>query len=164
MSDVAQEGRTMRPETARLVPNCGNPGHFPPPGARSERVESIREGFPADALLTVAARLRWDRDQLLRALGISPASFRRRVRLHGSLGIFDSERLLALNDLLDSTKQMVERSGTNDGFDADAWLGRWLNKPVIALGGAQPADYLDTLEGIGLLHDMLARAETGAYS
>lgn len=65
--------------------------------------------------------------------------------------------------LLDQVRRMVQASGRPAGFDAGAWLKSWLAQPLPALGGALPAEWLDTPEGQAIVSSILARMQTGAY-
>jgi uncharacterized protein (DUF2384 family) len=43
--------------------------------------------------------------------------------------------------------RLIQESGNPEGFGAIAWMSRWLNDPIPALGGARPIDLMDTMEG-----------------
>ena len=49
--------------------------------------------------------------------------------------------------LVEQVEAMVEEAGSPVGFDARAWLARWLTVPVPALRGARPIDLMGTMEG-----------------
>lgn len=66
--------------------------------------------------------------------------------------------------LLEQVGEMVRQSGDPAGFDAAAWLPRWLSEPLPALGGARPIDLLNTAEGEAQVCTILARMQSGAYS
>lgn len=66
--------------------------------------------------------------------------------------------------LLEQMREMVRQSGEPAGFDAAAWLSRWLSEPLPALGGARPIDLLNTAEGEAQVSTILARMQSGAYS
>lgn len=66
--------------------------------------------------------------------------------------------------LLEQVGKMVRQSGEPAGFDAAAWLSRWLSEPLPALGGARPIDLLNTAEGEAQVSTILARMQSGAYS
>jgi hypothetical protein len=51
-----------------------------------------------------------------------------------------------------------------EGFDAAAWMSRWLNDPLPALGGMRPIDHMDTVEGRALVSTTLAKLQSGAYA
>ncbi|WP_293880590.1 MbcA/ParS/Xre antitoxin family protein, partial [Sphingomonas sp.] len=71
---------------------------------------------------------------------------------------------LGLAELLGQVEAMVEESGSPEGFDAGAWLTNWLRRPVQALGGAKPIEYLDTIKGQMLVAKLLLQMQTGAYA
>jgi hypothetical protein len=52
-----------------------------------------------------------------------------------------SERCFDL--FLAQVEAMVSESGNPEGFDARAWLERWLNEPLPAFDGKTPAEHLD---------------------
>lgn len=66
--------------------------------------------------------------------------------------------------LLKQVGKMIRQSGEPAGFDAAAWLSRWLSEPLPALGGARPIDLLNTAEGEAQVSTILARMQSGAYS
>ncbi len=49
------------------------------------------------------------------------------------------------------------------GFDAARWLGQWIERPQPALGGAKPADFLDTPTGVEVVARLLRSIESGSY-
>lgn len=65
--------------------------------------------------------------------------------------------------LLGQVETMVSESGDPDGFDAAAWLSRWLNEPLPAFGGRCPAVFLETTEGQELVAVTLSCMQSGAY-
>ena len=70
----------------------------------------------------------------------------------------------AVGDLLTQVKEMIEESGNPTGFDAAAWLARWLNEPLAALGGKCPSYYLDTPEGRDRIALILRQMQGAAYN
>jgi hypothetical protein len=65
--------------------------------------------------------------------------------------------------LIGQVEVMLSQSGTGEKFDADRWVGAWLDHPLPALGGARPAEYMDTIEGQELVSGLLAQSQSGAY-
>ena len=76
----------------------------------------------------------------------------------------ESARVLGMARLVGQVQPMVQESGQPEGFDAAAWVARWIDRPVPALGGLRPAELLDTAEGQAIVANVLSRAQTGAYS
>ena len=66
--------------------------------------------------------------------------------------------------LVGQVREMVAESGDPAGFDAALWLARWLQRPLPALGGRRPAEFMDTADGQSLVSTMVARMQTGAYA
>ncbi|MBS0370578.1 MAG: DUF2384 domain-containing protein [Proteobacteria bacterium] len=75
-----------------------------------------------------------------------------------------SERVLGLERLIGQVAVMVGDSGDSTGFDAARWVGDWLEQPIPALGGAKPADYMDTIEGQELVSRLLVQSQAGVFS
>jgi uncharacterized protein (DUF2384 family) len=70
----------------------------------------------------------------------------------------------AVSALATLVERIVVESGDPLGFDALAWTRRWLDRPLPALGGARPADYMATPEGRALVEALILRMQSGAYS
>jgi uncharacterized protein (DUF2384 family) len=61
-------------------------------------------------------------------------------------------------------QRIVDESGDPVCFDAVAWTTRWLGRPLPALGGARPAEYMATPEGRAVIETLILRMQSGAYS
>lgn len=78
--------------------------------------------------------------------------------------LLEEARVLGLASLIAQVQTMIEESGDSEGFDAAKWLGRWLDRPLPALGGQKPMELMDTPDGRALVHSIVARMQTGALS
>ena len=76
----------------------------------------------------------------------------------------ESERLIGFAKLVGQVEAMIQDSGNRPNFDARAWVARWLVEPLPAFGGARPIEFMDTMEGQGLVSAALAKAQSGAYA
>jgi uncharacterized protein (DUF2384 family) len=74
------------------------------------------------------------------------------------------EKLNAVMNLIAQVQAMVDESGEPSGFDSARWVRQWLQRPVPALGGRRPAEFMDTAEGRALVSRLLAMAQSGAYA
>jgi len=128
------------------------------------RVALVREGAPADLLALVSERIGIAREPLYRALGLAPSTIKRKIQGHQALAVDESETALGIARLIGQVETMVAESSNEAEFDAAKWLGRWLERPNPALGGARPISYLDTADGRQMISDLLARMQSGAYS
>lgn len=61
-------------------------------------------------------------------------------------------------------QRIVDESGNSVEFDALAWTARWLDRPLPALGGIRPAQYMATPEGRTLVKTLILRMQSCAYS
>ena len=112
---------------------------------------------PAIARLNAAMRVALDDAEVT-------ATLNRKVSRGEALSAEDSERIVGMSKLIGQVQTMVEQSGAPEGFDAAKWVAGWLQTPVAALGGGRPVDYMDTMEGQGMVSVLLARMQSGAYA
>ena len=129
-----------------------------------ERVALIRRGIPAVAVKQLLAEVPMGQGAGLAALNLPVATINKKVKQQAALSPDETERVLGLARLLGQVQTMVAESGEPAGFDAGAWLARWLTEPLPSLGGTRPADLLDTMEGQGLVSTALAQLQSGAYA
>ena len=92
------------------------------------------------------------------------ATMNRRVKRKVQLQSAECERVQCVAGLVAQVQNIVGGSGNPLGFDAAAWMSRWLNEPLPALGGVRPLDLLDTMEGQALVSNTLAQIQSGAYA
>lgn len=95
---------------------------------------------------------------------VAVATVNRKLKAGRPMDVSSSERALGLVRLVGQVEQMVEESGNADGFDAPTWLGKWLDRPLPALGGKTPGEFMDTTPGQELVSHLLAQAQSGAYA
>lgn len=129
-----------------------------------ERIDMIKSGLPASEAKRILSDIAVNQAAGYRALDISPATMNRKVKDKGRLSPAESERVLGVARLVGQIQAIVEESGDPEGFDAAAWLSRWLSEPLPALGGVRPLDMLDTIEGQSLVSASLARIQGAAYA
>ena len=71
---------------------------------------------------------------------------------------------MGIASLIELVQTMIEESGNPEGFDAAKWVYRWIDRPLPALGGKKPVDLMGTPDGRALVHNIVARMQSGAYS
>ena len=128
-----------------------------------ERIDMIKHGLRATEAKRIIAELALGQGPALKALKLSPATVNKKARQDHTLSPAESERVLGIARLVGQLEAMVQESGDPEGFDATAWMSRWLKEPLPALGGARPIDLMDTMEGQALVSTALARVRSGAY-
>ncbi|CAB3803943.1 hypothetical protein LMG28688_05875 [Paraburkholderia caffeinitolerans] len=129
-----------------------------------ERISVIRHGVSARDVGEMAARMKTSQDELIRRLGLKRTTVARKSQSASKLSSEQSERMVGLSKLIGQVQTIVEQSGEPKGFDAAEWLEHWLSHPNPSLGGALPADFLDTIEGQELLGTLIAQMQSGAYA
>lgn len=130
----------------------------------ADRIRLIKAGLPALEAKRIIADLAIGQGEGFEALNLSAATVNRKAAQAQTLSSNESERVLGVAKLVGQLQAMVEESGTAEGFDAPAWLSRWLREPLPALGGVRPMDLLDSMEGQALVAQTLARIQSGAYA
>ena len=104
------------------------------------------------------------RNNTLKALDLSIATFNKKVKANATLSAAESERIVGFARLVGQVETIVDDAGDPSGFDARAWLARWLTEPLPALGNAKPIDFMNTMEGQTLVSRILAQVASGAYA
>jgi putative toxin-antitoxin system antitoxin component (TIGR02293 family) len=132
-----------------------------------DRIDLIRSGVSAADFKTFVSSLDIQQEKVFTMLDIATATVNRKASRKESLSREDSEKILGMAKLIGQVEAMLEESGDPalmQDFDAARWLTHWMEEPIPALGGASPADYMDTIEGQEMISRLLATMQTGAYA
>jgi putative toxin-antitoxin system antitoxin component (TIGR02293 family) len=129
-----------------------------------ERISMIKRGVRATDAKHVIADLSIAQGTALKALNLSQATVNKKAKQGQTLSPDESERVIGLARLVGQLEAIVQESGNAQGFDATAWMSRWLNEPLAALGGVRPIDLMDTMEGQSVVSIALAQMQSGAYA
>lgn len=129
-----------------------------------ERVMIIRRGVPANILVQIGRAMDMSNDLLFSTLALPRSTVVRKIQKNEALSAEQSERVVGLERLVGQVEAMVKQSGNAEGFDAGRWVGDWLQRPLPALGGKKPAEFMDTMEGQNLVARFLAQSQSGAYA
>jgi putative toxin-antitoxin system antitoxin component (TIGR02293 family) len=129
-----------------------------------ERIRLVKMGVPAAQVKLLLDDLRLGQGAGFKALNLSTATVNKKAKSGETLSRDESERVIGFARLVGQLEAMVRESGDPTGFDAPAWMARWLTEPLPAFGGTRPLDLLDTMEGQGLVAAALAKLQGGAYA
>jgi len=129
-----------------------------------ERVTIIRQGVPANILVQISRAMDISNDLLFSTLALPRSTMVRKIQNNEVLSAEQSERVVGLERLVGQVEAIVKQSGNSVGFDAGRWVGDWLQRPLPALGGKKPAEFMDTMEGQNLVARFLAQSQSGAYA
>jgi len=129
-----------------------------------ERIEMVKEGVPASLLVLISEDMAISKDKLYTTIGLARATVNRKLREQQVLSQDESERVLGIARLVGQVSTLVKESGNPEGFNAAKWVATWLDQPQPALGGKRPAEMMDTADGRGIVSDLVARMQSGAYA
>jgi putative toxin-antitoxin system antitoxin component (TIGR02293 family) len=129
-----------------------------------ERITMIKHGIRATEAKRIIAELAIGKGFALKALNLSPATINKKAKQNQTLSPGESERVIGIAKLVGQLESVIQESGDPEGFDAVAWMSRWLKEPLSAFGGTRPIDLMDTMEGQALVSTALAQLQSGAYA
>jgi putative toxin-antitoxin system antitoxin component (TIGR02293 family) len=129
-----------------------------------ERIGMIRDGILAATAKHIFEDIGIGQGVAFKALNLSTATVNKKAKQGENLSPEESERVVGFAKLVGQLEAMIQESGDPAGFNARAWIARWLTEPLPAFGGARPADLVDTMEGQALVSSALARMQSGAYA
>jgi len=121
----------------------------------SDLAELVRQGIPAQALMTLAERAGLRQADVSSRFGIPQRTLTRRLAQHARLTTAESDRAVRLARIYSTA---LETLGDEEKA-AD-----WLKTPNRALRGGRPLDQLDTDPGVREVEDVLGRIAYGVYS
>jgi putative toxin-antitoxin system antitoxin component (TIGR02293 family) len=130
----------------------------------AERIRMIKRGIPATEAKRMLAKLGVGQGVTFGALKLSLATVNRKAALDQPLSADESERVIGMAKLIGQLEAMIQESGDPKGFDAAAWISRWLREPLPAFGGACPMEFMDTMEGQAMVSQALGQMQSGAYA
>ena len=123
-----------------------------------QRIQQIRTGVKRTHIRELARSLGLQENVVLSDLNIDSLAAKHIIPPEFS------ERIIGLMAMIGQVESMTRRLNPSADFDAAKWLGTWLNSPLPALGGLRPGSFLDTMVGQGLLANLIAMTESGAYA
>ena len=161
-SGIFSEGRTAK--QSRLLDAYKSMSKAIYRASDMERVVMIRNGLPAVFLEEMGRTMAISNELLWTTLALPRSTVVRKIQKQEPLSAEQSERVIGLERLVGQVEEMVTQSGDATGFDAGRWLGEWLQRPLPALAGKKPAEFMDTMAGQNLLSKLLAQSQSGAYA
>lgn len=129
-----------------------------------ERISIVKQGIPAITVESIAKRMGVSKEKLFSTLGLVRSTVDRKASDNKALSTDESSRVLGMARLVGQVEAMVEESGNPKGFNAAEWVANWLERPLPALNGQRPAEFMDTSEGQALVAQLVARMQSGAHS
>jgi len=129
-----------------------------------DRVNIVKDGVPALYVNVLTACMGISKDKFYRTIGLMRPTVDRKVRASKLLNQDESERVMGIARLLGQAQSLVQESGGPEKFNAARWVAAWLDRPLPALRGKHPGEFMDTADGRTLVADLLAQQQSGAYA
>lgn len=155
MRDVFTSSEPLRKQRFRL--------RFAPLDMR-RRLE--REGVPAHVARAVEKALGLQATQFQVMTGIAPTTYKRKLKEPKTSRFtgLDGLAIVGAIDLVNDIEAIVPEDAVSDQqFDAEKWLGDWIDRPQKALGGRKPIELMDTPSGRQEVRRVLGAIASGAY-
>jgi putative toxin-antitoxin system antitoxin component (TIGR02293 family) len=129
-----------------------------------DRVSLVKAGVPAKYVKVLSMRMKMPMEKFYRTLGLARPTVDRKVRLSKLLNPDEGERVVGIARLVGQAQSLVKESGRPGEFDAATWVSAWLDRPLPALGGKRPGEFMDTADGRMLVADLLSQEQSGSYA
>lgn len=132
-----------------------------------QRHEVVSDGVPAAAVADIASKLGTTAEKLNRVLGLGSSTVARKVSEGKNLDLNDGERILQMYHLQGLVHEIAEdfiMPEQRKDFDADKWLGEWLEIPQPSLNNRKPSEFLHTDVGMQIVETLLKRIAVGAFA
>lgn len=127
-------------------------------------IEIERQGVEAAFIADLIKRMEIPSSRLFTILRIPSATAARKIKsgafIDGRAGLA-AAGLIKLLVIADSIAQ--DSATEPEKFDSVKWLGQWIERPLGALGGRKPSEYLDTPTGVEIVARALGAMRSGAY-
>jgi putative toxin-antitoxin system antitoxin component (TIGR02293 family) len=130
----------------------------------STLVDLVKAGVPSSFVGTLTERMAMGKEKFYGMLGLARPTLDRKIRARQILNHDESERLIGIARLIGQAEGMVQESGSPKEFDAARWVSAWLDRPLPALGGKRPSEFMDTGIGRALVSDILKQQQSAAYA
>jgi putative toxin-antitoxin system antitoxin component (TIGR02293 family) len=164
MTDAARSGTRLNPSNDLRVWSRGDRAITLYRASTVERVNIVKRGVPAAYLMVLTTCMAIPKEKLYRTIGLMRATVDRKARERKVLNQDESERVMGIARLVGQAQSLVQESGGPENFDGAKWLAAWLDRPLPALDGRRPSEFMDTAEGRSLVSDLLAQQQSGAYA
>lgn len=129
-----------------------------------DRAALVKQRVPAAMIAPIAADMGISKEKFAKIAGLSLATVNPKSSNKSLLSLADSEIVVGVVKLIGQVDLIVSQSGDPIGFKAPAWFRQFIEEPVNALGGIEPAYLLDTTDGREAISELLFQIQSGAYA
>jgi putative toxin-antitoxin system antitoxin component (TIGR02293 family) len=129
-----------------------------------ERAGLVETGVPSAMVNDISKAMDVSKERFYALSGLSRATVTRKIAANRALTPDESERVVGIAKLIGQVQSIVNESGNPEGFEAGQWFHEWISRPLPALGGHKPEEYLQTADGREAVSRLLAQMQSGAYA
>jgi len=131
----------------------------------SDRISLEREGVPAIIVRDLITRLGITDKTFQMAAGIPKATFSKKIQARATFSGTPGQAVVGMMDLINVVEDMVRRdpAAGAENFDAESWVGEWVQQPIPALGGQRPIDLMDTPAGREAVMQVIEADREGVF-
>ncbi len=122
---------------------------------RATMINKVREGLDVSVVIHLSKTMGLTEQAVAKLALITTRTLTRR-KTEGKLRIDESDRLARIAMVFDEAVDMLGGDKTK--------ASHWFTTPKKALGGASPADYVDTEMGVQEVRNLIARIRHGVFS
>lgn len=130
-----------------------------------DRVALEREGVPVDVVRDLLTRTGVKAETLQRAIGVQRVVPDTKTQGKRRIGGAPGYAIVGIIELINAVEEMVRRDPAEgaESFDAERWVGHWIQMTIPALAGQRPIDLMDTAVGREAVMRVLAADREGVF-
>lgn len=131
-----------------------------------QRVHLEREGVPSRVVKYLIDETGMSSTEFQSYVRMPKATFTKKMKEKAQFSGTTGQAVVGWIDLINMVEAMLaaepDNVATRD-FDAEKWVGNWIQRPQRALGGLAPAELMDTPTGRESVMRVLGAVQSGAY-
>ncbi len=133
--------------------------------ALRDHVRLERQGVPVGVVRDLIDRSGIPARTLQEAAGIPKAIFSKKIQGKTRVSGAPGQAVVGMLNLINAVEYMVCRDPAPgaENFDAEAWVGSWIQSPIPALGGQRPVDLMGTPAGRQAVMRVVTADREGVY-
>lgn len=130
-----------------------------------DRVSLEREGVPVDVVRDLTERTGVTAETLQRTIGVPRVVPAGRTQGRQRIAGVPGYAIVGIIELINAVEEMVRRDPAEgaESFDAERWVGHWIQMTIPALGSQRPIDLMDTAAGREAVMRVLAADREGVF-
>jgi len=128
-----------------------------------EKIKIEIEGVPGMVIKGMSKQMGLTTHRFFSILGLPKATAEKRTAAGELIKGISGLAAIGMVELLAQAQVMADNSTAEEAktFDSAKWLGKWIETPLLALGGNKPADVIESPTGVAVVKKLLGSIERG---